>query len=76
LLRFVCRPGAFRRTAVAARSRLWQDRASFENDRNNENEIRGFEVTDFDTSEHGVTGYLRTWSGSLNEYGRFAAVKF
>jgi hypothetical protein len=33
-----------------------------------------FEVNDLEVSTHGLTGYLRTWSAELNQYGRFAAV--
>lgn len=33
-----------------------------------------FEVSDLEVSANGLTGYLRTWSGELNQYGRFAAV--
>ena len=32
-----------------------------------------FEVNDLEVSANGVTGYLRTWAGDLNQYGRFAA---
>lgn len=35
-----------------------------------------FEVTDFEVTRHGITGYLRTWSPTLNQYGRFGAARF
>ena len=33
-----------------------------------------FEVTDLEVSDHGITGYLRTWSG-VTEFGRFSATR-
>ena len=33
-----------------------------------------FEVNDLEISANGLTGYLRTWSGEVNQFGRFAAV--
>jgi len=33
-----------------------------------------FTVEDLEISANGLTGYLRTWSGGLNQYGRFAAL--
>ena len=35
-----------------------------------------FEVSDFEVTAHGITGYLRTFAPQLNEYGRFAAVQW
>jgi hypothetical protein len=35
-----------------------------------------FELSDLEVSEHGVTGYLRTYGAAVNEYGRFAATRF
>ena len=32
-----------------------------------------FEVNDLEVSANGVTGYLRTWSSDVSQYGRFAA---
>lgn len=34
-----------------------------------------FVITEFEAAEHGVTGYLRTYSTSNNQYGRFAAAR-
>jgi hypothetical protein len=34
-----------------------------------------FEMADVEVSDHGVTGYLRTSSATLKEFGRFAAVR-
>jgi len=33
-----------------------------------------FEITDFEVTSHGVTGYLRTTSPTLTQYGRFGGV--
>lgn len=33
-----------------------------------------FEVNDLEISANGVTGYLRTWSSEVNQFGRFAGV--
>ncbi len=35
-----------------------------------------FEITDFEVTQHGVSGYLRTWSAELNQYGRFGAARY
>lgn len=35
-----------------------------------------FELTDFEVTAHGVTGYLRTFAESHNAYGRFAAARY
>lgn len=35
-----------------------------------------FELTDLEVTRHGITGYLRTWSPALNQYGRFGAALF
>ncbi len=34
-----------------------------------------FELTDLESTQHGMSGYLRTFSARLNEYGPFAAVR-
>lgn len=34
-----------------------------------------FELTDLESTQHGMSGYLRTSSAALNEYGPFAAVR-
>lgn len=33
-----------------------------------------FDIDDLEISANGLTGYLRTWSGDVTQYGRFAAV--
>ena len=33
-----------------------------------------FEVNELEVSANGLTGYLRTWAGDVNQFGRFAAV--
>lgn len=35
-----------------------------------------FEITDFEVSAHGVTGFLRTFAPTTNAFGRFAAVRY
>lgn len=35
-----------------------------------------FEITDFEVSAHGFTGYLKTYAETRNEYGRFAAARY
>jgi hypothetical protein len=35
-----------------------------------------FEIADFEVTQHGISGYLRTWSASNNQYGRFAAARY
>lgn len=35
-----------------------------------------FEISDFEVSSHGVTGYLRTFAASRNSFGRFAAARY
>ena len=35
-----------------------------------------FEISDFEVSPHGVTGYLRTFAASRNSFGRFAAARY
>lgn len=34
-----------------------------------------FEVTELESTGHGISGYLRTWSPGVNQRGRFAAVR-
>jgi hypothetical protein len=35
-----------------------------------------FEISDFEVTQHGFSGYLRTYSASNYQYGRFAAARF
>ena len=35
-----------------------------------------FELSDLEVTDHGVTGYLRTWSPTHREYGHFAAARY
>lgn len=35
-----------------------------------------FEVTDFEVTRQGITGYMRMWSPTLNQHGRFAAARY
>ena len=35
-----------------------------------------FEITDFEIAQHGISGYLRTWSPANNQYGRFGAARY
>jgi hypothetical protein len=35
-----------------------------------------FAITEFEVTEHGITGYLRTYSATNNQYGRFAAARY
>ena len=34
-----------------------------------------FEISDFEVTAHAVSGFLRTFSAQLNQYGRFAAAR-
>ncbi len=35
-----------------------------------------FEVSDFEVTQHGISGYLRTYGADTNQYGRFAAARY
>lgn len=35
-----------------------------------------FEITDFEVTQHAISGYLRARTGSDHQYGRFAAARF
>ena len=35
-----------------------------------------FAISEFEVAEHGITGYLRTYSAANNQYGRFAAARY
>jgi hypothetical protein len=35
-----------------------------------------FEVSELEATEHGITGFLRTFAPGLNSYGRFAAARY
>lgn len=35
-----------------------------------------FEITDFEVTQHGFSGYLRTRSATVHQYGRFAAARY
>jgi len=38
-------------------------------------ESGAYEITGFEVTQHGLSGYLRTWSASTTQYGRFAAAR-
>lgn len=35
-----------------------------------------FEIVDFEITQHGFSGFLRTYSAASNQYGRFAAARY
>lgn len=35
-----------------------------------------FDIADFEVTQHGFSGYLRTWTAATHQYGRFAAARF
>lgn len=35
-----------------------------------------FDIADFEVTQHGFSGYLRTWSPSGDQHGRFAAARY